>query len=72
MIKKLQRQWAALEGVDAEQVTLHYLRGKLQIDLALPLAVLDKHPDTRALILKIEKAAKQLPEVDSILVSFLP
>ena len=72
LIKKLQRQWADLEGVDAEHVTLHYLCGKLQIDLALPLAVLDKHPDTRGLILDIEKAAKELLEVDSVRVSFLP
>jgi len=72
LIKKLQRQWADLEGVDAEHVTLHYLCGKLQIDLTLPLAVLDKHPDTRDLILNIEKAAKELPEVDSVLVSFRP
>jgi len=72
LIEKLQRQWADLEVVDAEQVTLHYLRGKLQIDLVLPLAVLDKHPDTRGLILSIEKAAKALPEVDSVVVSFRP
>ena len=71
LIKKLQRQWADLEGVDAEHVTLHYLCGKLQIDLALPLAVLDKHPDTRGLILDIENAAKELLEVDSVRVSFL-
>ena len=72
LIEKLQRQWADLEPVDAEQVTLHYLCGKLQIDLALPLSVLDKHTDTRGLILSIEKAAKELPEVDSVRVSFRP
>jgi hypothetical protein len=38
----------------------------------LPLSVLDKHPDTRSLILSIEKAAKALPEVDSVVVSFRP
>jgi cation diffusion facilitator family transporter len=72
LIEKLQRQWADLEAVDAEQVTLHYLRGKLQIDLTLPLAVLDAHPDIRTLILNIERAAKELPEVDSVRVSFRP
>lgn len=72
LIEKLQRQWADLEAVDAEQVTLHYLRGKLQIDLTLPLAVLDAHPDIRTLILDIERAAKELPEVDSVRVSFRP
>ncbi len=72
LINSLQRQWADLEGVDAGDVTLHYLKGKLQIDLALPLAVLDKHADTRRMILNIERAAKELPEVDSVRVSFRP
>ena len=72
LIKELQRLWADIEGVDAGDVTLHYLYGKLQIDLSLPLAVLDKHPDTRSLILAIERAAKALPEVGSVRVSFRP
>jgi len=56
--------------VDAENITLHYLRGKLSIDLELPLSVLETVPDTRELIDKIEQAAKELPEVDSVQVSF--
>ena len=72
LIRELQRLWAKIEGVDAGDVTLHYLYGKLQIDLALPLAILDKHPDTRSLILEIERAAKKLAEVDSVRVSFRP
>ena len=72
LISELQRLWVDIEGVDAGDVTLHYLKGKLQIDLALPLTVLDKHPDTRSLILAIERAAKQIPEVDSVRVSFRP
>jgi len=66
----LQRKWTDIEGVDAEHITLHYLRGKLRIDLELPLAVLEAEPDTRGLIDKIERAAKELPEVDSVNVSF--
>ena len=70
LIGALQRQWADIEDVDAENITLHYLRGKLSIDLELPLSVLETVPDTRALIDKIEQAAKELPEVDSVQVSF--
>jgi cation diffusion facilitator family transporter len=70
LIGALQRQWADIEDVDAEHITLHYLRGKLSIDLELPLSVLETVPDTQALIDKIEQAAKELPEVDSVQVSF--
>ena len=70
LIGALQRQWADIEDVDAEHITLHYLRGKLSIDLELPLSVLETVPDTRELIDKIEQAAKELPEVDSVQVSF--
>ena len=70
LIGALQRQWADIEDVDAENITLHYLRGKLSIDLELPLSVLETVPDTQALIDKIEQAAKELPEVDSVQVSF--
>ena len=70
LLRELQRKWTDIEGVDAEHITLHYLRGKLRIDLELPLAVLEAVPDTRGLIDKIERAAKELPEVDSVNVSF--
>jgi len=70
LIKRLQQQWADLEGVEPEDVTLHYLDGQLQIDLLLPLSILQKHPDAKALTLEIEKAARELPEVGSVRVSF--
>jgi len=70
LLRELQRKWTDIEGVDAEHITLHYLRGKLRIDLELPLSVLETVPDPRGLIDKIEQAAKELPEVDSVNVSF--
>ncbi len=70
LIRELQRRWAEIEGVDAEHITLHYLSGKLRVDLELPLSVLETHSDTRGLIDKIEQTAKELPEVGSVNVSF--
>lgn len=70
LVQRLNGQWADLEGVDASQVTLHYLKGQLQIDLLLPNAVLDRYPDPGALIRAIKDAATQLPEVGSVRVSF--
>lgn len=72
LIERLQAQWADLVDVDAEQITLHYLRGQLQIDLLLPLSVFERNPDPTRLILDIERAAKRLPEVGSVRVSFRP
>jgi cation diffusion facilitator family transporter len=72
LIKRLKEKWVDLDDVDTDKVTLHYLRGELQIDLELPLSVLDHYPDARLLILRIERAAKELPEVGSVQVSFRP
>ncbi|HHJ15481.1 MAG TPA: cation transporter [Gammaproteobacteria bacterium] len=72
LVAELQRLWADIDHVDAQDITLHYLCGKLQIDLTLPLAVLDKYPEPRKLVEKIQQAAQQLPEVDAVNVCFRP
>jgi cation diffusion facilitator family transporter len=68
--ERLKEQWADLEDVEPQQITLHYLRGKLQVDLVLPMSVLEKHTDVRGLIEQIEQSARELPEVGSVRVSF--
>ena len=70
LISQLQSCWADIEGIEADQITLHYLSGELQIELGLPLSVLDHHPDARTLVSDIERAAKSLPEVGRVKVSF--
>jgi hypothetical protein len=72
LIKRLKHHWAevGLDDIAAGQITLHYLGGRLQIDLLLPLSALDAHQDAKSFIRGIERAAKQLPEVDSVRVSF--
>ncbi len=72
LIEQLEQQLAAagITDVDARQITLHYLSGKLQIDLCLPLAVLDRHGDARAFINELKTAAKKVAEVDSVRVTF--
>lgn len=72
MVKRLQEQWADLVEVDPGQITLHYLRGELQIDLTLPLSAMKQHPDPEKWISDIQRAAKQLPEVGVVRVSFTP
>ena len=70
LVQRLDSQWADLEGVDASHVTLHYLKGQLQVDLLLPHSVLEGYSDPKVLIREIQNTAKQLPEVGSVRVSF--
>jgi divalent metal cation (Fe/Co/Zn/Cd) transporter len=70
LIEKLTACWSEIERVEAEQITLHYLDGKLDIDLSLPLSTLDQQTDAQALVSRIENAAKSVPEVGSVRVSF--
>ncbi len=70
LIAALKSQWEHLEGIKADDVTLHYLDGKLQVELGLPLEILKKGSDPKALVANIEAAAKELPEVDSVRVNF--
>jgi cation diffusion facilitator family transporter len=72
LIKSLIRQWreADLDDIADHQVTLHYLGGGLQIDLSLPLSVLDARQDVKKFIRSIEAAARKVPEVRSVHVSF--
>jgi cation diffusion facilitator family transporter len=74
VIDQLKQYWAeaGIDNIDNSQITLHYLGGRLQIDLLLALSVLDKHGDARAFIRDIERAAKKVPEVNSVRVSFRP
>jgi len=72
VVEQLAKQWAdaGITEIDADKVTLHYLSGNLHVDVCLPLSVLDTHPDARAFVSAIETAAKKLPGVSTVRVSF--
>jgi hypothetical protein len=70
LIEALKLRWEHIEGVKADQVTLHYLDGKLQVELGLPLSMLEQTRDPERLVADIQEAAQALPEVDSVMVSF--
>jgi cation diffusion facilitator family transporter len=70
LIAALKSRWEHLEGIKADQVTLHYLDGKLQVELGLPLNILESNSDPKMLVADIEAAAKELPEIDSVRVNF--
>jgi cation diffusion facilitator family transporter len=70
LIERLREQWAGLASIDSGDITLHYLCGKLQVDVALPLSVLEQYDDPTQLVQNIERAAKSLPEVEGVQVCF--
>ena len=72
VVEQLAKQWAdaGITDIDTDKVTLHYLSGNLHVDVYLPLSVLDAHQDARAFVSAIETAAKKLPGVSTVRVSF--
>jgi len=70
LIDRLIKQWAELASIDSGDITLHYLRGKLQVDVVLPLSSLEQYDEPAHLVQDLEQAAKLLPEVDGVQVCF--
>ena len=61
MLSKLKTAWANVEEADKiENITLHYLQGKIQIELLLPLAILhNARPDTEKAAELVEQRLRQ-------------
>jgi len=70
LIGRLREQWTGLASIEDRDVTLHYLCGRLQVDVTLPLSVLEQYDDPALLVQHIEQAAKSLPEVEGVQVCF--
>ncbi len=70
LIDRLGEQWAGVARIDGKDITLHYLGGKLQVDVTLPFSALEQYDDPAQLVQNIERAAKSLPEVDGVQVCF--
>lgn len=70
ILKKMQSAWANVEEAKKiENITLHYLQGKIQIELLLPLAILhNAHPDAeKTTEIMLEQRFKQaLSNVEEI------
>lgn len=69
MLEKLELAWNGVEGADKiDNITLHYLQGKIEIELLLPLAIL--HNEQQATAKEIEQgfknALKNVSEIEKI------
>jgi hypothetical protein len=75
VLKRLKAAWSAIEGTSLirdQDITLHYLEGKIRIDLVLPLSLLENEPlATRDRIAaQFAAVATQLDDVDTISVYY--
>lgn len=74
LMAKLEDQWRGLDAAShIEEVTLHYLEGQIQVELKLPLAILES--DTKAsrdaLQAQFNTVAEKLDDVSAITLSYL-
>lgn len=75
VLKQLKAGWSAIEGASLirdEDITLHYLAGKIRIDLVLPLTLLENGPlATRDRIMsQFDRLVTELPDIDEIIVYY--
>ena len=75
VLKQLKANWSAIEGttlIRDEDITLHYLAGKIRIDLVLPLTLLENGPlATRdRIVSQFDRLAIELPDIDEIVIYF--
>ena len=75
VLKQLKAGWSAIEGASLirdEDITLHYLAGKIRIDLVLPLTLLENGPlATRDRIMsQFDRLVTELPDIDEIIVCY--
>ena len=75
VLKQLKAGWSAIEGASLirdEDITLHYLQGKIRIDLVLPLTLLENGPiATRDRIMgQFDRLVTELPDIDGITVYY--
>jgi len=63
----LQQRWQSLEAASAiEQITLHYLSGKLTIDIDLPLSIVPDLKDARLLSQRFVDLVGFDPDIEAI------
>jgi cation diffusion facilitator family transporter len=67
IMARLQPRWQSLEATDAiEKITLHYLSGKLTIDIDLPLTIVHNFNEAQLLSQQFAESVANDPDIDAI------
>ncbi|MFU8822226.1 MAG: cation diffusion facilitator family transporter [Gammaproteobacteria bacterium] len=73
LLERLQPYWADIGvQVASEEVILHYLDGRVGLDLELPLSALDAPGQAAELSERIARASRQVEEIGEVRVRFRP
>ena len=73
MLEKMEQAWSSLEEAkDIDNITMHYLQGKIEIELLLPLAILHNEPSDMAkeVELRFKEAIKNVGEIEKISIRY--
>lgn len=71
VLERLGRRWAEIPAARRiDEVTLHYLDGKIHVDVLLPLAAVRDHAEARRVASALRAAARELPELGEVRIHF--
>ena len=71
VLKRLEVCWASLEAAKSiEQVNLHYLEGKINVELVLPLMMANNLQDARQIAVRFAKQAESEDDIGNVTVFF--
>lgn len=70
VIAELKQRWPQLPAAAVEAVTLHYLSGEIDVELDLPIEILQNTADAKPLVQELKQAVASLPYISDVQVRF--
>lgn len=71
VLNELNQQWSQLTEAKIENVTLHYLSGKIHVELDLPLYALKDMSEAKSVAQKLKQASSALSYIRDVRVRFI-
>jgi cation diffusion facilitator family transporter len=71
VLSDLKQQWSQFTEAMIENVTLHYLSGKIHVDLDLPLDTLPNMSEAKSLAQKLKQAVSSLSYIRDVQIRFI-
>ena len=71
VLSELKQQWSQFPEAMVENVTLHYLSGKIHVDLDLPLDILQNMSEAKSFVQKLKQAVSSLSYIRDVKVRFI-
>ncbi len=70
VIDELKQRWSQLPVAAVETVTLHYLSGEIDVELDLPIEILQDTAEAKHLVQELKQAVTSLPYISDVQVRF--